>query len=80
MSSPQSQDEFPLPESDQAWFRPPNQREHRIAAGLFMGFGVFFVLLFVVEAGWPFRWVILALGIFSMIHGVRHFAGAIKTH
>ena len=58
--------------ADPEWFREPSPREHRIAAALFIGFGVFFVLLFCVQSGWWFRWVILTLGVFSMIHGVRH--------
>src|SRR5688500_15475322 len=31
--------------SDPDWFRAPSRREHWIAAGLFVGFGVFFLLL-----------------------------------
>lgn len=58
--------------ADPDWFREPTPREHRIAAALFIGFGIFFVLLFVVQAGWWFRWVMLTLGVFSTIHGVRH--------
>ena len=54
------------------WFRPPTRREHRIAAALFVGFGLFFVGLFLVTAGFWFRWVVLALGIYSILHGVRH--------
>jgi hypothetical protein len=58
------------------WFREPSPREHRIAAALFVGFGVFFVLLFCVQGGWWFRWVILTLGVFSTIHGARHWRDA----
>jgi hypothetical protein len=58
------------------WFREPSPREHRIAAALFIGFGVFFILLFCVHGGWWFRWVILALGVFSSIHGARHWLDA----
>lgn len=58
--------------ADPNWFREPTPREHRIAAALFIGFGVFFVLLFFVQSGWWFRWVILGLGVISTIHGVRH--------
>ena len=58
--------------ADPEWFRPPSAREHRIAAALFVGFGIFFALLFFVLAGWWFRWVILSLGAISIIHGVRH--------
>jgi hypothetical protein len=57
---------------DPEWFRPPSAREHRIAAGLFVGFGLFFALLFVVLSGWWFRWVILMLAVISIIHGMRH--------
>jgi hypothetical protein len=66
-------------DADQSWFRPPTPREHRIAAALFMGFGLFFVLLFVVEAGWPFRWVILALGLISILHSLNHLKNALKS-
>jgi fatty acid desaturase len=62
------------PLADPDWFREPTVREHWIAAGLFVGFGVFFLLLFVVLAGWWFRWVILALGVYSILHGLRHAA------
>ena len=54
------------------WFREPSRREHRIAAALFVGFGVFFVCLFWVQRHWWFRWVILGLALFSAWHGVRH--------
>jgi hypothetical protein len=54
------------------WFRPPTRREHRIAAALFVGFGLFFVALFLVTEGFWFRWVVLALGVYSILHGVRH--------
>ena len=57
---------------DPQWFRPPSRREHRIAAGLFIGFGIFFAMLFVVLWGWWFRWVVLILGAISIVHGVRH--------
>jgi hypothetical protein len=70
--SPIAEQEVPLEQSDSDWFREPTAREHRIAAALFGGFGVFFVLLFLVESGWWFRWVILVLGVFSTIRGVRH--------
>jgi hypothetical protein len=67
-------------QSHPEWFRGPTPREHRIAGTLFVGFGVFFVLLFCVQAGWWFRWVILTLGIYSMIHGVRHWLDALRSH
>ena len=62
----------PLPESDPNWFREPTPRERWIAAALFVGFGVFFILLFFVLAGWWPRWIILTLGIYSAVHGIRH--------
>ena len=34
--------------------------------------GVFFGMLFVVNRGWWFGWVILALGAWSVAHGARH--------
>jgi hypothetical protein len=79
MSDPAPHNNTPTPDSEQAWFRSPTPREHRIAAALFMGFGLFFVLLFFVEPGWPFRWVILALGLFSIFHGLRHLADALRA-
>lgn len=60
------------PQHDSRWFRDLNRRERWIAGGLFIGFGVFFVLLFVVQRGWWFRWVVLLLGLISILHGVRH--------
>ena len=62
--------------ADPDWFREPSRREHWLAAGLFVGFGVFFVLLFVVTAGWWFRWVTLGLGIYSIFHGLGHARAA----
>jgi len=53
-------------------FREPTPREHWIAAGLFVGFGIFFILLFFVLFGWWPRWVILGLGVYSCLHGIRH--------
>lgn len=61
------------------WFRPPTRREHRIAAALFVGFGLFFIALFAVTAGFWFRWVVLALGVYSILHGVRHARAALKS-
>ena len=58
--------------ADPQWFRQPTPREHRIAAFLFVGFGVFFALLFVVLAGWWFRWVILGLAVISVLYGLSH--------
>jgi hypothetical protein len=57
-------------------FRGPTPREHRIAAGLFVAFGIFFVMLYVVLAGWWFRWVILSLAVWSVVVGVQHWRDA----
>ena len=66
-----------LPEAaDPEWFREPTPREHRMAAALFVAFGVFFALLFVVLGGWWFRWVILGLGVLSALHGLWHAAAS----
>jgi hypothetical protein len=54
------------------WFRPPTKREHIIAAWLFVGFGFFFLAMFYLCYGWGFRWVILVLGLYSILHGLRH--------
>jgi fatty acid desaturase len=61
------------------WFRAPSARERRIAGALFIGFGVFFVALFIVLAGWWFRWVILMLGGYSMVVGFKHLRGMKTT-
>ena len=61
-------------------FRGPTPREHRIAAALFVGFAVFFGLLFIVLAGWWFRWVIAALAVYSFLHGFRHWREAHHAH
>jgi len=65
--------------ADPNWFRQPTRREHWIAAGLFVGFGVFFALLFVIQRGWWFRWVVIGLGVISTFHGLRHALDAIRT-
>ena len=57
-------------------FRRPTAREHRIAAGLFVGFAIFFVMLYVVLSGWWFRWVILGLGVWSFLYALRQWADA----
>jgi hypothetical protein len=64
--------------ADPDWFRPPTRREHAIGAALFVGFGVFFVLLFVLLRGWWFRWVVLACGVYSILRGLRHLLGVIE--
>ena len=66
----------PTEQSHPDWFREPNRRERAIATWLFIGFGVFFALLFFVLAGWWFRWVILSLGVISVVSGIQHAARA----
>ena len=66
-------------QADPEWFREPNRREHLIAANLFIGCGLCFVMMFVVLAGWWPRWVILGLGVYSVIHGIRHGLDARKA-
>jgi hypothetical protein len=65
--------------ADPQWFRGPSRREHWLAAALFVAFGVFFVLLFIVTAGWWFRWVTLALGLYSVVHGLGHARDAVRA-
>ena len=65
--------------ADPEWFREPSRREHWLAAALFVAFGIFFVLLFVVTAGWWFRWVTLALGVYSVVHGLGHARDAVRA-
>ena len=68
------------PTTDQDhWFRAPTPREHRIAGWLFIGFGLFFIALFFVLAGWWFRWVICALGGYSFLHGLQHLRDARRS-
>jgi hypothetical protein len=68
--------EHPIDEaSDPNWFRAPTPRERRIAAALFIGFGLFFIALFIVLSGWWFRWVILFLAAYSILAGLRHWRG-----
>ena len=61
-----------MPADDAEWFREPTRREHWIAAALFCGFGLFFVALFVVLEGWWFRWIVLVLGLYSIVHAFGH--------
>jgi hypothetical protein len=58
--------------ADATWFREPTRREHWIAAGLFTGFGLFFVAMFYLCYGWGFRWVLLGLAVWSIGYGMRH--------
>ena len=62
----------PQDQANPEWFREPTRREHWIAAALFVGFGVFFVLLFFVTYGFWFRWETLGLGLYSVVHGLCH--------
>lgn len=62
----------PEAQADPRWFRGPTRREHWIAFALFLGFGLFFGLLFYVTAGWWFRWVTLGLGFYSVLYALRH--------
>jgi hypothetical protein len=59
-------------QSAAGWFRDPTRREHKIAAWIFIGCGLFFGMMFFVLAGWWFRWVILGLGVYSCVHGLSH--------
>ena len=68
--------ESPQESADPDWFREPTPREHRMAAALFVAFGAFFALLFLVLSGWWFRWVILGLGVISVLHGLWHGAAS----
>ena len=68
--------EAPSEEANPEWFRKPTPREHRMGAALFVSFGVWFVLLFVVLGGWWFRWVILGLAVWSIVIGLQHWRDA----
>ena len=46
---------------------------------LFLGFGLFFILLFPVLSGWWFRWVMLILGIWSIGRAAWHFIRSAKV-
>src|SRR4051794_25149820 len=75
MSQPTTHPDPPAaaPEAaDPAWFREPTAREHVIAAALFVGFGLFFAVLFFVLQGRWFRWVVGGLGVVSVLHGLWH--------
>ena len=69
---PDEQEQLAHPEL----FRDPTRREHRIAAALFVGYAIFFAMLFVVLRGWWFRWVILGLAVWSFLYGVGHWRDA----
>jgi hypothetical protein len=66
----------PSQNSDTNWFRPPTRRENRIAAGLFIGFGIFFFILFWIQKNFWFRWVVLALAVGSIWYALRHVLDA----
>ena len=58
------------------WFRPPTRRERVIAAALFFGFGVFFFLLSVIWRGLWFRWIVIGLGVWSVVYALGHLRQA----
>jgi hypothetical protein len=71
----------PSPEAaDPEWFREPTLRELRMGAGLFIGFGIFFVLMYILYSDSRFRWVLLGLGVISMIRGLKHLVEAIRKN
>jgi hypothetical protein len=70
--------EIPPPQGDSNWFRSMTPREHWIAAALFAAFGAFFILLAFVQRGWWFGWVILLLGLISLVRGVQHVFDATR--
>lgn len=61
--------------ADPTWFRPPTRREHAIAAALFLAFAAFFLALFILQHDSWFRWLFLALALFSAVRGLRHILG-----
>jgi len=78
-SDPAAGDSPVDPVADERWFRAPSRKEHLLGAGLLLGFGAFFVMLFVVQRGWWFRWVVLSLGMISLVRGLRHMRQALQT-
>jgi hypothetical protein len=78
MADDQKQSEGIGDQANPDWFREPSRREHVIGSALFIGFGVFFVLLFLFLHGWWFRWVILLLGIWSILTGALHALDACR--
>jgi len=62
--------------ADPEMFRAPTPAERRLAARLFIGFSVGFVLLFFVLRGHWFRWVFLGIAVYSFLDGVRHWRQA----
>jgi hypothetical protein len=80
MATTRDDDQLGPEVADPDWFRAPSRREHWIAAALFVGFGMFFCLLFVVNRGWWFAWVILLLGMWSLVYGARHALDARRAN
>jgi hypothetical protein len=64
--------------ADPAWFREPTRREQWLGAGLFSGFGLFFLLVFYLQPTSIFRWFILGIGIISIGRGLRHAIKAMR--
>ena len=75
---PETPDPSPPDAAHPDWFREPTPRELKIGAALFSGFGVFFLLMFLVEKDWGFRWVLLGLGVISIIRGLWHLRDVLK--
>jgi hypothetical protein len=67
----EEQDPKPL-RGDPSWFREPTGREQWIGFGLFLGFGIFFLLFYYVERDTGYRWVILGLAVVSLGRSLRH--------
>src|SRR5882672_12821810 len=67
-------------EIESPWFRGPSRRERKIAAGLFVGFGIFFLALAWVQRGWWFAWVIFGLaGVSVWYAGHQWLRGRIQN-
>ena len=66
--------------ADAGWFREPSRREHYIGGWVFLGFGIFFALSFGVLSGWWLRWVMLALGVCSVVRSLYHLVRARMAH
>jgi hypothetical protein len=79
MDRPDPATPAPPDAADPDWFRPPTRREHWLGFALFTGFGVFFVLLFLVQRRWWFSWVTLALAVVSTHRGLQHARSAMAA-
>ena len=69
----ESQETPDQPKADTAhpdWFREPNARELLVGIGLFLGFGIFFILSFILGKDWGFRWLFLIFGIISTVRSM----------